>query len=71
MSRAVTLVGYAVLAGALAIHEVAARTARRRGRLPRPMTLGELLAAAKRTRITWWALLAAWLWLGWHVFARA
>jgi len=63
MSRTVTLVGYAVLIVAAAGLEVAAR---RRG----SATFVDALTIVLRWRAARLALLAAWLWLGWHLFAR-
>jgi hypothetical protein len=70
MSRTVTLAGYAVLACTLGLHQLAASRARRAGLQRRPLTFGELLVAITRRPITRWPLLAGWLWLGWHLFAR-
>jgi hypothetical protein len=70
MSRAMTLAGYAVLACALVLHEITARRARQAGQSQRALTFGELLDALMRRGIVRWPLLAAWLWLGWHLFAR-
>ena len=63
MTRAQTLVSYALIAGALAVCELVAR--RRSG-----VTFSRFVAALTQWRPARWALLAAWLWLGWHLFAR-
>lgn len=63
MSRSVILLGYVLLVVAAAAVEVAAR---RRG----SGTLGDTLTVTLRWRPTRFVLLAAWLWLGWHLFAR-
>jgi hypothetical protein len=63
MSRTVTLIGYALLVVAAVGVEV---TARRRG----SATFGEALTFAMRYRPARFVLLAAWLWLGWHLFVR-
>lgn len=70
MNREITLAGFVVLSAALVALELAARRARRRHRVPRHLTFGEFVAVVQRSRFRW-ALLAGWLWLGWHVFARA
>jgi hypothetical protein len=63
MSRTLTLLGYAVVAaGALAL-----QVAGRRGLCA---TFGEALSAAVRRWPVRLLLVAAWLWLGWHVFVR-
>jgi hypothetical protein len=63
MNRAVTLVGYAVLlVMALGLELVA----RARGRA----TFGDVVALALRRRPVRLLILAAWLWLGWHLFVR-
>lgn len=63
MTRAVTLLGYALLVVAAVGVEVAAR---RRG----SGTLGDALTLALRWRPARFVLLAAWIWLGWHLFVR-
>jgi Family of unknown function (DUF6186) len=63
MSRSVTLLGYAVLVAAAGGLEVAAR---RRG----SATLGDALTIVLRSRAARVAVLAAWLWLGWHLLVR-
>ena len=63
-SRTVTLVGYAVLAAALVTYELVGLVWRR------TPTLGEAVTMATRSRVGRWALLGAWLWLGWHLFVR-
>ena len=65
MTRAVTLVGYALLACALAGLELAGLV------WHRTPTLGDAVAALARRRTGRWLLLTGWIWLGWHLFARA
>lgn len=64
MSRTATLVGYTVIA----VCAVAVEVAGRRGRRGAP--LSQVLSTALGRRPVRLALLAAWLWLGWHVFVR-
>ena len=64
MNRAQTLAGYVVIAAAVASWQWRAWRRRR-------MTLGGLAGALASWPPTRWPLLVAWLWLGWHVFARA
>ena len=63
MSRSVTLLGYAVLVVSAGGLEVAAR--RRRS-----ATFGDALTIVLRSRAARLAVLAAWLWLGWHLLVR-
>jgi hypothetical protein len=63
MTRAVTLAGYVAIVVAALLHEMRAR---RTGR----STAGDALAVLLRSRLGRPLLLAAWLWLGWHAFAR-
>jgi hypothetical protein len=63
MSRSVTLLGYALLVVSAGGLEVAAR---RRG----SATFAAALAVTLRSRAARLVLLAAWLWLGWHLFVR-
>ena len=63
MSRSVTLLGYALLLVSAAGLEVAAR---RRG----SATFVAALTIVLRSRAARLVLLAAWLWLGWHLFVR-
>ena len=65
MTRAVTLAGFVVLAGAMVGVQVAAL------RGADVATIGTVLRALMRRRATRWLLLAGWLWLGWHLFVRA
>jgi hypothetical protein len=64
MTRTVTLLGYTVLAAAMIGHQafglLSGRTA----------TLGQAVARLRRSRVGRPLLLAAWLWLGWHLFVR-
>ena len=64
MSRTSTLLGYLVVAVALAGYQWLAWRRHR-------TTLGRLLGALASWPPARWPLLAGWLWLGWHVFARA
>jgi hypothetical protein len=63
MTRAVTLVGYAVFVTAAVALEL---TARARGRA----TFGDVVTLSLRRRPVRLVVLAAWLWLGWHLFVR-
>ena len=63
-SRLVTLVGFAAIGAAAVGLELAARLSRR------VCTFGDAFAAVARHRALRVLLLAAWLWLGWHVFVR-
>ncbi len=65
MSRAVTLAGYAVVVAAMAVLQL--RAARRH----RLATAGAVLRTILRSPTLHLLLVAAWLWLGWHVFVRA
>jgi hypothetical protein len=64
MSRTVTLAGFVVLVAlmlAYQAHGLVRRTT---------PTFGDAIAAISRTRAGRPLLLAAWLWLGWHLFVR-
>jgi len=65
VSRTITLVGYYVLAAALVGCQAAALL---RGRIP---TIGQVVARLTARRAGRWLLLAGWLWVGWHLFARS
>lgn len=64
MSRVLTLAGYALLATSAVGLELAAR---RGGRVA---TFGAALSSAVRWPALRVAVLAGWLWLGWHLFVR-
>jgi Family of unknown function (DUF6186) len=64
MTHAQTVAGYVVLAVTIASVQLVGW---RRGR---PAPLGRILATLATWPPTRWPLLAAWLWLGWHLFAR-
>jgi hypothetical protein len=64
MTRAVTLAGYAVLAGAIVGVQVAAL------RGADVATVGTVVRALTRRWPARSLLLAGWLWLGWHLFVR-
>ena len=63
MSRIVTLIGFAVIAMSAVALEIAAR----RGG---SVTFGDALGRLVRPRPVRLLVLAAWLWLGWHLFVR-
>lgn len=65
MSRTITLAGYAVLAAALIALDVVAR------RTHRMATFTMARRSLLRLPTTRWLVSAGWLWLGWHMFARA
>lgn len=62
---AVTTIGFVVAILALVALELLGR--RKIGRIP---TLGEWLGYVMRPRAGRVLILAGWLWLGWHYFAR-
>jgi Family of unknown function (DUF6186) len=64
VTRALTLVGYVVVAIAAAGLELAARRWRRGARL------GDVLGVALRRGPVRLVVLAGWLWIGWHLFVR-
>jgi hypothetical protein len=63
-SRLVTIVGFVVLALAAVALDVRGRRHPDRG-----ATLGATLTAIARSRSGRLVLVAAWWWLGWHVFS--
>jgi hypothetical protein len=63
MSRIVTLAGYVGIVAAAVLLEL---TARRRG----AGRFGDALTLAMRRTPVRLAVLAAWLWLGWHLLVR-
>lgn len=65
MTRTVTIAGYVVLAAMMIACEAVAR---RKGRIA---TLERAVTALAGWRPARFLLLAGWLWVGWHVFARA
>jgi len=64
MSRTVTLAGYAVVAVAAILYQLAAMLG------GRTSTLGQTLGSLRRSAAGRVVLLAGWLWLGWHLFVR-
>jgi len=64
MTRSVTLAGYAALAAMMIACETVAR---RTGRFATIERMTSALAARRAVRLL---VLAAWLWLGWHLFVR-
>ncbi|MGI8809410.1 MAG: DUF6186 family protein [Acidimicrobiales bacterium] len=65
MSRTTTLVGYCVLAAALVVCQLVSLVT---GRIP---TIGQVASLATSRRTGRWLVLAGWLWVGWHLFARS
>jgi len=63
--RAITVIGFVGIIAVLAVLETLAR--RKIGRIP---TLGEWLGFVMRRPPGRALVLAGWLWLGWHYFAR-
>jgi Family of unknown function (DUF6186) len=64
-TRAITIVGFVAVIAALVTLEILGR--RKIGRIP---TLSEWLGYVMRPRAGRALILAGWLWLGWHFFAR-
>jgi hypothetical protein len=64
MTRAVTLAGYVAILAAAVAFDVGAR--RRPGRA----TFGDVVTLVVRPWPVRLAVVATWLWLGWHLFAR-
>ena len=65
MSRGVTLAGYVVLGLAAAAYQLVALATRRTA------GLGDALRPLKRSLAGRLLLLVVWMWVGWHLFARA
>ena len=64
-TRVITIIGFCTVIAALVILEIVAR--RPGSRVP---ALGEWLGYLMRPKTGRFLLLAGWLWLGWHYFAR-
>jgi Family of unknown function (DUF6186) len=64
-TRTITLAGYALIAGTMLVMQLTALTTHR---LP---TLHQALSSVLGRRPGRLLVLAAWLWLGWHVFVRS
>jgi hypothetical protein len=64
MTRTVTLAGYALILVAIVAAELSAR-ARNRARFL------DATAAITSHRVGRWIVLAGWVWLGFHLFARS
>ncbi|HEY1620113.1 MAG TPA: DUF6186 family protein [Streptosporangiaceae bacterium] len=64
-TRAITIAGFGVLIAALVTLEILGR----RPGNPIP-TVGQWLGFLMRRRVGRLLILAGWLWLGWHYFAR-
>jgi Family of unknown function (DUF6186) len=65
ITRVITIIGFAFVITALFTLEILAR--RKTSRIP---TMGEWLGYLMRGRAGRILVLLAWLWLGWHYFAR-
>lgn len=65
MTRTITLAGFAVLAAAGVAYQLAGL------RWRRTPTLADAVSLVLRSRFGRPVMLAGWLWLGWHLFARA
>ena len=65
MTRPVTVVGYVLLATAMATYQALGLTLRKTA------TLGQAVATLRRSRTGRVSLLVIWLWVGWHLFMRA
>jgi hypothetical protein len=65
MNSTITLCGYAVLVVLMIVCEVMAR------RSHRIASLEDVPGALARWRAVWIVVIAAWLWVGWHVFVRS
>jgi hypothetical protein len=63
--RAITVIGFIAIIAALVVLEILAR--RKIGRIP---TISEWLGFVMRRPVGRALVLAGWLWLGWHYFAR-
>jgi hypothetical protein len=64
-TRAITIIGFVAVIAALVTLEILGR--RKIRRIP---TLSEWLGYVMRPRAGRALILAGWLWLGWHFFAR-
>jgi hypothetical protein len=64
VSRTVTLAGFLLLAAAFVTYQLLGLVRRR------TPTLGQAVGTLLGTRYGRPVLLAAWLWLGWHLFVR-
>lgn len=64
MTRLVHLIGFGLLFCAAVALQAAALIWRRTG------TAGDAVSVLCRRRVSRIVLLSAWLWLGWHLFAR-
>jgi len=64
-ARTLTVIGFAVIIAGLVVLEILGR--RKIGRIP---TLGEWMGFVMRRPTGRALILAGWLWLGWHYFAR-
>ena len=65
MTRELILAGYALVALAAVAYEVVARVGRR------APTLDQAVGLLTRSLVGRAAVLALWLWAGWHVFVRS
>ncbi len=65
MTRGLILTGYALLASAAVAYEVVARLTRR------APTLAQAVGRLTGSAVGRTAVLALWLWSGWHLFVRS
>jgi hypothetical protein len=65
IDRHATLIVWAVLGGAVVVCQLVAMMSK--GRLP---GLGAVVGRATTHRVGRYVLVLAWMWLGWHAFAR-
>ena len=63
-SRALTYLGFAVIAAAAVVWSFVS------ARRPDLVTLPQLLARLTRSRVIRLLILVGWAWVGWHLFAR-
>ncbi|MGH8993661.1 MAG: DUF6186 family protein [Acidimicrobiia bacterium] len=63
-TRILTLAGYALIAGAALVYELAGHLRRR------TPTLAQAMLTLTRRPAPRALVLLAWLWLGWHLFVR-
>lgn len=65
MSTEITVAGYSILVTLGVAYELAGRLGRR------TPTLAVAFGVLLRNPVARWAVLAGWMWVGWHVFVRS